>query len=121
MIDLLLQVLLWSVVTIALYGAAIQLHRRWPRRWLMPVLVAPVLLGSVLLTLHVSYRDYIRGTNWLVLMLGPTMVAFAVPIYEQRALVREHWPVLLLGMIAGTTTALLSSWALASLLESTTH
>jgi len=51
-----------------------------------------------------------------VLLLGPATVAFAVPIYEQRALIRRHWRVLLLGMGAGSATALLTSWALATLL-----
>lgn len=109
------QILLWSLLTIALYCMATNLHRRWPRPWLMPVLTAPVLLGLVLLSLNVGYEEYIRGTHWLVLMLGPAMVAFAVPVYEQRALVREHWPVLLVGILAGTITALLSSWTLAQL------
>jgi predicted murein hydrolase (TIGR00659 family) len=111
----LLRVALWSAVTIALYCMANTLHRRWPRPWLMPVLTAPVFLAVVLLSLQISYQQYIAGTHWLVLMLGPAMVAFAVPVYEQRALIRAHWPVLLAGILAGSVTALLSSWALASL------
>jgi putative effector of murein hydrolase len=35
-------------------------------------------------------------------------------VYEQRALVREYWPVLLAAMVVGSLTAVLSSWGLAS-------
>ena len=66
--------------------------------------------------LNVSYRDYIRGTHWLVALLGPATVAFAVPIYEQRALIRRRWPLLLAGMVAGSLTAVATSWALAYVL-----
>jgi len=109
------QALLWSAITIGFYWAAKRLHRRWPRRWLMPLAVTPVLIGAVILSLHATYHDYIRGTKWLVLLLGPATVAFAIPIYEQRALIRRHWPVLLAGMFAGSATAIVSSWALATL------
>lgn len=111
-----LQALLWSVLTIGFYAGARRIHRRWPRWWLMPLGVAPALVAAVLLAAHASYGDYIHGTRWLVLLLGPATVAFAVPIYEQRALIRRQWPVLLAGTLAGSITALVSSWALATAL-----
>jgi len=112
----LVQAAVWSLATILLYLLAKRVHRRWPRWWLMPLAVAPALLMIAALALNVSYRDYIRGTHWLVALLGPATVAFAVPIYEQRALIRRRWPLLLAGMIAGSLTAVATSWALAYLL-----
>ena len=112
----LVQAAVWSLATILLYLLAKRVHRRWPRWWLMPLAVAPALLMIAALTLNVSYRDYIRGTHWLVALLGPATVAFAVPIYEQRALIRRRWPMLLAGMVAGSLTAVATSWALAYVL-----
>lgn len=109
------QMLFWSVMTIGSYALARQLHRRWPRWWLSPLAVAPALIAAAVLSLHASYRDYQRDTHWLVLLLGPATVAFALPIHRHRALIRRQWPVLLVGMLAGTLTAIGSSWALASL------
>jgi predicted murein hydrolase (TIGR00659 family) len=103
----------WSLATILFYFASKRLYRRWPRWWLMPLAVAPALLMLAAILLHESYRDYIRGTHWLVALLGPATVAFAVPIYEQRTLIRRRWPLLLLGMAVGSLTAIASSWALA--------
>jgi predicted murein hydrolase (TIGR00659 family) len=112
----LVQAAAWSLATILLYVLAKRVHRRWPRWWLMPLAIAPALLMIAALMLNVSYRDYIRGTHWLVALLGPATVAFAVPIYEQRALIRRRWPLLLVGMVAGSLTAIATSWALAYLL-----
>lgn len=110
-----IQTLFWSAVTIGLYLAAKRAHRCWPRRWLMPLAVAPLLVAMVILALHASYSDYIGGTRWLMLLLGPATVAFAVPIYQQRHLIRRHWPVMLVSIVIGGLTAVISSWAFATL------
>lgn len=111
-----LATLLWSSLTIAFYLLAKALYRRWPHWWLMPLALTPVLLIAVVLAVHASYGEYMHGAGWLLTLLGPATVAFAVPIYEQRALIRREWPVLALGMVAGTLTAVGSSWLLATLL-----
>lgn len=107
---------LWSVVTVLLYLLARGVHRRLPAWWTSPLLLAPVLLLALALLTHVRYGDYARGTHWLVAMLGPATVAFALPIYDRRALLRRHWPVLVAGVCVGSVIALLSAWVLAGLL-----
>lgn len=106
----------WSAATIALYLSAKAIHRRWPTWWTAPLAIAPILLIGLTLALHTSYRDYIGGTRWLLALLGPATVAFAIPIYEQRDLIRRHWPVLTAGVLVGSLTAIGSAWDLASLL-----
>lgn len=114
--DPLLHAFLWPAVTVVLFLITRRAYRRWRRWWLSPVLVAPAVLVTLVLTLHVSYQDYMRGSGWLLALLGPVIVAFAVPIYEQRALIRRHWPVLTAGMIMGSATAVLTGWMLATML-----
>ncbi len=115
-IDLAAQTVFWSAATIAFYLGAKAIHRRWPFWWSTPLVVTPVLLILTVLLLHSSYPDYIRGTHWLVSLLGPATVAFAIPIYQQRALILRYWPVLLVGVVAGSTTAMLTAWLFASAL-----
>ncbi len=77
-IEIAAQGVFWSVVTVALYVAAKALYRRHPRWWLTPLTVTPALLIAAALLLRTSYADYIRGTRWLVELLGPATVAFAI-------------------------------------------
>ncbi len=114
--DPLLQVAFWSAATIASYLVAKHLHRRLMRWWSSPLVLAPAALIGLALALHESYRDYIRETHWLVALLGPATVAFAVPIWEQRGLIRRHWPALAAGVVVGSMTAMASAWGLAELL-----
>jgi predicted murein hydrolase (TIGR00659 family) len=106
----------WSALTIASYLVVKAMYRRRPSWWLAPLALTPAILTFAAIVLHASYHDYIGGTHWLVSLLGPATVAFAVPIYEQRRMVRRHWRVLGLGMLVGTATSVLSSWALATVL-----
>lgn len=112
----LLSGLFWSASTIVLYLATRWVHARMGRWWTSPLCLAPLLLLALALSLRVGYSDYIRGTHWLMVMLGPVTVAFALPIFEQRALIRRHWPVLLAGVATGSSLAMLSAWGLATLL-----
>ncbi|MDE1997223.1 MAG: LrgB family protein, partial [Rhizobiaceae bacterium] len=108
--------LFWPAATIALYYISKVLYRRWPVIWLSPLFAAPAVLIMIAIALHASYQDYMQDSHWLLALLGPATVAFAVPIYEQRALIKRYWPILVLGVSVGSTTAMVSAWGLATLL-----
>ncbi|MDT6940152.1 LrgB family protein [Brucella pseudogrignonensis] len=108
--------LFWSAATILLYLAAKRVYRRFPMWWLTPLAVTPLLLMGLLIGMNENYRSYFGATHWLVALLGPATVAFAIPIYQQRATIRRYWPVLLVGVVMGSTSAMLSAWGLAHLL-----
>lgn len=114
--DPVLHTVFWSAMTIAIYAVGKRLHGRLGRWWSTPLMVAPLLLIALALILHETYGDYIRQTHWLVVLLGPATVAFAVPIWQNRAMIRRYWPVLAAGMAAGSVTAVASVWGLATLL-----
>lgn len=115
--ETILQTVFWSVATIAFYYFSKVIYRRWPHALLSPLMVTPIILIAIALVLRTGYSEYIRATHWLMLVLGPITVAFAIPIYEQRAMIRRYWPVLAFGVTIGSTTAILTAWALASMLS----
>ncbi len=108
--------LFWSAATILLYLAAKRVYRRFPMWWLTPLAVTPLLLMGLVVALNENYRGYFGATHWLVALLGPATVAFAIPIYQQRATIRRYWPVLLAGVLVGSSSAMASAWGLAHLL-----
>jgi predicted murein hydrolase (TIGR00659 family) len=105
--------LAWSGLTLGLYWLSLWLHQRRRVWWTGPAITAPVLLIGLALVFHISYRQYFSGAGWLVTLFAPATVAFAIPIYEQRRIIRRHWPLLVTGAVAGSITAIVSSWALA--------
>ncbi|WP_153784897.1 LrgB family protein [Pseudomonas sp. EMN2] len=108
--------LFWLALTLAAYVGSRWLYRRSGRYLLSPLILVPTLLLAVAVPLHTAYAEYARNTHWLMGVLGPVTVAFAVPIWQQRALLARHWPALLVGMLAGSVASIGSSWGLAHLL-----
>ena len=103
----------WLAATVALYAAAAALHRRAPVALLSPLLTAPAALAAALLAGRVPYRAYMGGGRWLADLLGPTTVAFAVPLWRSRDLLRRHARELSAGLLAGCAVAVGSSVELA--------
>jgi putative effector of murein hydrolase len=113
-VSLAVKPLFWAAVTIGFYFLAVAINRRHCRWWTSPLLVTWALCFALALLTHTKYSDYMRGAHWLLTMLGPAIVAFAMPIYEQRRFIRQYWPVLIPGVTVGLTTALCTSWMLTS-------
>ena len=107
----------WPAATVLAYVCARLSYRRYARWWTSALVLAPALLLALALALHTGYREYMAGTHWLTAMLGPVIVAFALPLYQQRALIRRYWPVLTAGVAVGSLIAGVSAWLLGSMLD----
>ncbi|EKN4774129.1 LrgB family protein [Yersinia enterocolitica] len=104
------------LATLALYFANKKLYRRRRSLLLMPLVWTPMVLVLLLVVTHISYQDYIGETHWLLWLLGPATIAFAVPVYENLSIIRRHWLSLTAGVITAITVAVVSSVWLAKLL-----
>lgn len=103
----------WLVATVAAYYLLKPLYRRWPHWWTSPLLTVPSALLLAGTVAHLRYQVYIRDSHLLLTLLGPATVAFALPIWRYRTLIRRHWPALAAGVLTGTTLAIGSCWLLA--------
>ena len=108
--------LFWLALTLVAYGFSRWIYRRTGRYLLSPLILVPALLLAVAVPLNTAYAEYATDTHWLMLVLGPVTVAFAVPIWQQRKLLARHWLALLLGMLAGSVASIGSSYWLAKVL-----
>lgn len=111
----------WSagcfVLTIALYFASKRLYARRKTLLFSPLVMVPAVLVALVALTGTPYAVYFHDTRWLMWLLGPATLAFAVPIYEYRALMRRHWLSLTVGVAVGIAAALCGSLLLAKLLH----
>ena len=101
------------LLTLACYYANKRLYRRHPHTLLMPIISTPLVLVAVLLLLGIGYDDYRTHTHWLGWLLGPTTVAFALPLYEYRDMVRKHWLSICTGVLVASCVSIVTSVGLA--------
>lgn len=108
-----LSALFCLIITLLGYVVAKKLFRRYPYLLLSPAIFIPFLIILCLLVLQIDYSTYMHYNQWVVWMLGPATVAFAIPIYEYRQIIRQHAFALLLGIVIGMLAGVLSAFYLA--------
>jgi predicted murein hydrolase (TIGR00659 family) len=109
--------LLWLTATVLAYALGDALFRASGRKPLVnPVLIAMVLLSAVLLATGTSYATYFDGAQFVHFLLGLATVALAVPLYANRQHILRTAVPMLVALVAGSLTAMLSAlgagWAL---------
>ena len=82
---------------------------------LAPGIFVPFIIIVFMLIFHVSYETYMIESKWIIWMLGPATIAFAIPIYEYRQVIKEHALAISLGIIIGMFAGVVSSFYLAKL------
>lgn len=100
-------------LTWGLFLFASRLHRRWPRLWTSPLFVTPALLIALLSAMRLPYPVYLTAARPLLWMIGPLTLAFAIPVYQHRAFIRQWWPALLVGTVISTVCTMGSALGLA--------
>ncbi len=105
----------WLLVTVGLYVVMKLLYTRHRKWWLMPMVSVPLIIVASIILLNAAYINYYADTRWLVWMLGPATVAFAVPIYEKRKIIYQNWVLLSIGVLTGIVVSISSSIFLSKL------
>ncbi len=104
--------LLCFLLTIGLYMIFRHYYLKYKRGWLMPLIPCSVLLIAFLAIAGISFETYYQYNHLLVWLLGPVMVAYAVPFYEFRHLIKNHY----ITLSGGTIISIAVSFALGLLL-----
>lgn len=95
------------------YVIAKKIYRRKPLMIFSPVVTVSVSTIMLLVIFGISYDTYHTYTQGIVFLLTPVTVAFAIPIYENREVVKRQLPILAIsisvGMFVGVVSAFLMS------------
>ncbi|MBA2349519.1 MAG: LrgB family protein [Solirubrobacterales bacterium] len=92
--------------TLAAYGVGLRLQGRTSSPLANPTLIAILVIGAVLELSGLDYGRYEDATDPIAFLLGPAVVALAVPLYVERATLLDHTRHLLLGVLAGASVAM---------------
>lgn len=108
--------LLWLTVTLLTYAVVDAVSLKTNRHALAnPVLHSIWIIGVFLLLTGTSYTTYFGGAQFVHFLLGPATVALAVPLYENRKVVAAAILPMLLALLIGSITAVVSVVVLAQM------
>ncbi|MBL8710855.1 MAG: LrgB family protein [Rhodospirillaceae bacterium] len=109
--------LLWLTATLLAYGVGQWcMERSGHHPAVNPVGIAALLLVGVLLLSDTSYQAYFDGAQFVHFLLGPAIVALAVPLARHLPKIRASLIPTLAALLVGAVTAAVSAMGVAILL-----
>lgn len=106
----------YSLLTLIAFFIGLKLSQKLRSTILNPFLIALSLLMAVLTLFHIPYQDYFQGNFPLNNLLGVSVVALALPFYEQLPQIRKKWREILIIVVFSTLMTMLTGLGFALLL-----
>ncbi|ARQ06117.1 LrgB family protein [Macrococcoides canis] len=103
-------------LTIVLFVGAVALNKRYPKVWTLPIFTVSAIMMAILVFFHIPYTDYQQATSIFNFLLGPAIVAFALPLYQMRKIVVKYLHFIVAGFTIGLMVSLLATYILGLLL-----
>ena len=96
------------VISLIAYEIGIFLKKKTKKAFMNPLLISIVLVIAFLLIFDVNYDSYNQSAKYLSYLLTPATVSLAIPLYQQIELLKKNLGAILLGILSGVLTSLLS-------------
>nr|WP_242070565.1 LrgB family protein [Pseudomonas mohnii] len=109
--------LLFLFTTISVFYGNQAIYKKHQRIWLIPAICTSILLIALVQATSSSYPLYFKDTQWLVWLLGPATVAFALPIYQNWRIIRKYWMALTVGSFVSIVVSVFVTLLLAKVLN----
>lgn len=108
--------LLWLTVTLVVYSIADRLSLLVQRNPLAnPVLHSVWVIGVILVASGTPYQTYFDGAYFIHFLLGPSTVALALPLYENRRVVMRSLVPIVVALLVGSVATIGSVIACAAI------
>lgn len=96
------------LLSVVAFEAGIIVSRKTENPLLNPLLVAIILVILFLMGFGIPKEQYDSGGSFILFFLGPATVVLAVPLYKQIELLKKDLVPILLGILVGSTTSIMS-------------
>ncbi len=96
------------LLSVIAFEIGIVISRKTKNPLLNPLLVAIILVIVFLLGLGIPKEKYDLGGSFILFFLGPATVVLAVPLYKQIELLKKDFVPILVGILAGSVTSIMS-------------
>lgn len=103
-------------LTLCAYALAQKVYQRTGAILFNPVFTSIVGIIMLLKLLGVPFETYARGGQYILFLLGPAVVALAIPLYARRQEILSKKGPILIGVAVGALTSIATATGLARLL-----
>ncbi|MDF2950381.1 MAG: LrgB family protein [Sedimentibacter sp.] len=104
-------------ISLMAFIIGIQLKKKFKWSILNPLLVSIVLVILSLVIFDIDYDSYNQGGKYISYFLTPATVCLAIPLYQQLDLLKKNFKAIMIGILTGVITSLVSILALSILFK----
>ena len=108
------------VISLLAYQLGTFLRNKTKKVIFNPLLISVIMVIAFLLIFDIDYEHYNQSAKYLSYLLTPATVSLAIPLYEKLDLLKKHFVAIIIGILAGVLTSLVSIWGM-SLLFGLSH
>ncbi|MEI3597388.1 MULTISPECIES: LrgB family protein [unclassified Oceanobacillus] len=102
--------------TIIIYSFILPIHKKVQSPLTLPIVAVSAIMILALLLLDIPYETYMIGGQWIEFLMGPAVVALALPLYRHYDMLRKYMKPIFagvtIGAFVGVTTGLFMAKAL---------
>ena len=103
------------LISIITFEIGLFINRKTKIAILNPMLISVTLIISFLLYFDIDYEIYEKGGSIITFFLGPATVVLVVPLYRQIEKLKKSGIPILVGILVGAFTAIVSTYFLSKL------
>ena len=103
------------LISIIAFEIGLFINRKTKIDILNPMLISVTLIISFLLYFDIDYEIYEKGGSIITFFLGPATVVLVVPLYRQIEKLKKSGIPILVGILVGAFTAIVSTYFLSKL------
>lgn len=107
--SLLKEPLFQVTLTMVVYILTNRLYKKIHFFLFNPLLFASGIIIYILQYTNVDYSVYAKGGDMITFLLGPATVALGVPLYKQIPTIRTNFKSIVIGVVTGSITAIVST------------
>ena len=95
-------------LTLAIGWLGVKIRDKSGKNWVNPMLLSVFMVVIVLLIFDIPYESYKKGGDLIHMFLGPITVVLAVPLYTNWSYLKKYSKSIIIGILSGSFTALIS-------------
>lgn len=100
------------LLTLASYLLGVFIHRKSGISVLHPFITAMVVIIGVILIFKIPYSEYRAGNKLLDFLLGPSVVALALRLYDNLEIVKKNLVAILSAVTVGSIVGIAGVWVI---------
>lgn len=105
------------VLSLLSYWIAVQIRKKLPYPLFNPLLMSAIVSIAVLSLFQIDFDTYNQGAQMITLLLTPSTVCLAVPLYKQTQILMQHLSAIIISILCGCLAGMLSIAAICFLLN----